>query len=75
MTYKKLTTGETTQCYKNALNELNLKDRLIMTANMKALEDNIPNERYHPISDYSKMEILSKLGIWLNKEHPVKEDD
>ena len=64
----RLSIHETKQCYIKARNKLSKDESEQISAHMDSLQDNVKAGRYHPTSDYMKLEILAKLGIWINKE-------
>ena len=74
MTKDKLTSGEILQCYRNARRGLTPKDRLSLDQQSELLRENLRVKNSTPFSEYARMEILAKLGMFLAKKIPPEEN-
>jgi len=72
-TEDKLTSAEVDLCYKKARKKLSFEDRVILDMNTENLAMSLPKVYGKPMSLYLRMEIIAKLGQWLNREHPIEE--
>ena len=70
-TEDKLTPSEKDLCYKKARKKLSSDDRMILDMNLENLAMSLPKVYGKPMSLYLRMEIIAKLGQWLNREHPI----
>ena len=74
MTQNNLTSGEILQCYRNARKALTPKDRLSLDQQSEMLGENLRVKNEKPFSEYARLEILAKLGMFLAKNIPPEEN-
>ena len=72
-TEDKLTSAEIDLCYKKARKKLSSEDRITLDMNAENLAMSLPTKQGKPVSYYVRMEIIAKLGQWLNREHPIED--
>ena len=74
MTKNELTSNEILQCYRNAHKKLSPHDQKSVSEQSEMLAENLRGKSNKPISEYTRLEILAKLGIFLSKKIPADED-